>query len=183
MKKPVLITAFAKCGVPPSFQSGFIDCWPSLWHNGYVVRTFFTTLAALLVAMAIAFGFWKHEEWVRAKNEWLNAIRFAYEDANSSTSNSLEALTAARRDEVMAARRLVEIFNAKRLPLSSQDKRDFPSATKIVEEWDSDQEQHDLKLGIMNAETKISTFKVVKRFSRAHLTKRWSEPLTGAKRS
>ena len=73
--------------------------------------------------------------------------------ANNSTPNSLESLAAARRDEVIAARRLVEIFNAKRLPLSSQDKRDLAAATKIVDEWDFDQEQHDLMLRIMNAET------------------------------
>ena len=103
--------------------------------------------------MVIAFGFWKHEEWVRAKNECLNAVRLAYEYASNGTSNSLESLAAARRDEVIAARRLIEIFNAKRLPLSSQDQRDLASATKIVDEWGFDQEQHDLKLRIMYAET------------------------------
>src|SRR6185369_4481540 len=91
--------------------------------------------------------------WVRAKNECLNAINHAYEYANNSTSNSLESLAAARRDEVVAARRLIEIFNAKRLPLSSQDKRDFASAKKIVDDWEFDQEQHTLVLRIMNAET------------------------------
>src|SRR5438552_17822252 len=103
--------------------------------------------------MVIAFGFWKHEEWVRAKNECVNAIRLSYEYANNSTSNSLESLAAARRDEVIAARSLIEIFNAKRLPLSSQDKRDLASATKIVDDFGFDQEQYNLKLGMLNAET------------------------------
>ena len=103
--------------------------------------------------MVIAFGFWRHEEWVRAKNECVNAIRLSYEYANNSTSNSLESLAAARRDEVIAARSLIEIFNAKRLPLSSQDKRDLASATKIVDDFGFDQEQYNLKLGMMNAET------------------------------
>src|SRR5437870_397153 len=100
-------------------------------------------LAAIVVAMAIGYGVWKHEQWVQAKNQCLGVIHHSYNtvlNASGDLDTQIAISGAANKSAIDAARQLVAIFGSKILPLSKQDKRDLDFAWRIVAKDDFDRD-------------------------------------------
>jgi hypothetical protein len=100
-------------------------------------KIFFSSLAALLVAMAVGFGFWKHEQWVSARNQCIAVMQEPTQIALHSSGEpeaKLAAIHAAQQSSATAARRLIAIFDAKILPLSHSDRYWLKEARNEVEE-------------------------------------------------
>jgi hypothetical protein len=96
------------------------------------MKTFLPTLAALLVALAVAYAIWNHESWKQKANECRAAINSAHDASDrSSIANPLQALSYMG-DEADAAGALLTLFASKILPLTPSERREREIARGIV---------------------------------------------------
>lgn len=70
------------------------------------VKIFFATLAALLVAMAIGYSIWRHEQWTQARDHFAGVINSSYSgtrDLQGDPESQLASLNAAQSRAASAA--------------------------------------------------------------------------------
>jgi hypothetical protein len=118
------------------------------------LKTFLATFCALIAAMAIGFGFWKHEQWVAAKTQCLSTIHNAYQvglNANGGLDSQIEAMHNSEAVAAIAAENLLALFRAKILPLSVSDRKDQAIAQKIVAKAEFRREWQGIVLKINSA--------------------------------
>jgi hypothetical protein len=121
------------------------------------MKTFIATFCAVIAAMAIGFGFWKHEKWVEAKNQCISAINNAYQlglNADGGLNSRIETMEGAERVAAVAAENLLALFRAKILPLSGSDRKDQAIALKIVAKADFKREWRDIFDKVYSASSK-----------------------------
>jgi hypothetical protein len=121
------------------------------------MKTFIATFCALIVAMAIGFGFWKHEKWLEAKNQCISAINNFYQlgpNADGGLNSRIETMEGGEKVGAVAAENLLALFRAKILPLSASDRKDQAIARKIIAKADFQREWMDIYHKVFSASSK-----------------------------